>query len=974
MNARPAISPGKSGLGRADLLRALASGGPDVLEAAASLLGYEREPAKPPQDDRDDEGRNAGPATGDRETLPPQPVVENWPRRPPAKFFYLARREAKPDAEIEQAREGPVWLKTARRLTEDERPAPEMMQPPAPLPLTRWSRLWPFLRRSLGQTATTRQLDVPRLVRAVTRGQVLSRVPMHERQRWCLRISIVVDYSPRTIPFWDDFNRLLSGLEKLHGAAGLDVHWLDGPPGRELRVRRDDLPGPCRWTVPEPSTPLLILSDLGQIGNDAEVRRGWQRLGIRLRAAGCRPIVLCPIPEPGQDPVLRRLFAVYEWDAASRFLRPARAPRRETPVSRVESTERLLVLASPCIRVEPALLRALRGLLPAHEAAAIDEAEVWRHEDVVSSTQGFGFSNPRAVERWQTAFRALNSRLQQRVVDLLLRHHQHLPASIRYPELLTCERLAPGSVPEKILQAAQRWARDILKTCAADAVPAGLRDWLRRHVERQPDSAWARNDVLAALWALSKREAVRAGATLAYPPGVTGEQVEYFLGGDSDATRRVVLVQQGPGLVLCDSDVSGPGSPYGHFSLRGDAVSVKVWYEAGASQASRVPVPQLPLVVNETLAEAVSIEIDTGIEKLLIRHQVWPSVGEMGRQQSGLYVEVPWLTKPQRLVWEPPRGSTWDDISRSNEGETLAHDPSGRWVGDGPVGWDEIGLYADLTVQGVTQRFRWIAPGTFRMGSPAGEPKRLVWEMLHEVTLTRGCWLADTACTQALWQAVMGGNPSSFRDDPENPVENVFWEDVQGFIARLNEQAAGLNARLPTEAEWEYACRAGTETPFSFGDTVTPEQVNYDGNRPYAGAPMGLSRGKTVPVKALAANRWGLYQMHGNVWEWCADWFGDYQEDSVADPTGPAEGATRVLRGGSWVGSARNARSAFRRGPAPAARLGSLGFRFALGPASPEQAAERQPGRAPGQAAASERRGGAGKRAPGRKTSTSKKR
>jgi len=974
MNARPAISPGKCGLGRADLLRALASGGPEVLEATASLLGYEREVAESGQDDGEDEARNTGLVTGDRETLPPQPTVENRPRRPPAKFFYLARREVRTDAEIEQAREGPPWLKPARRLTEDERPSPGMMPLPAPLPLTRWSRLWPFLRRSLGQTATTRQLDVPRLVRAVTRGQVLSRVPMQERQRWCLRISILVDYSPRTIPFWDDYNRLLSGLERLHGATGLDVYSLDGPPGRELRVRRGDLPGPFRWPVPDPSTPLLILSDLGQIGNDAEVRRGWQRLGIRLRAAGCRPIALCPIPEPGQDPVLQRLFAVYGWDAASRFLRPARAPRRETPASRVESTERLLVLASPCIRVELALLRALRGLLPAHEAAAIDEAEVWRHEDVVSSTQGFGFANPRAAERWQTAFRALNPRLQQRVANLLLRHHQHLPASMRYPELLTCERLAPGSVPEKILQAAQRWARDIVKTCAADAVPAGLRDWLRRHVERQPDSAWARNDELAALWALSKREAVRAGATLAYPPGVTAEQVEYFLGGDSEATRRVVLVQQGPGLVLCDPDEPASGCRYGQFTLRGDAVALRIVNDAAESRMDRLPVRRLPLPIMEQLAGVTRIEIDTGVETLFIEHRVRPFIGAMGRDRSGQFLEVTWLTERHRLVWKPPRGPTWADTVSGAEAEAWDRDPKGRWVGEGPVGWDEIGLYADLVVAGVTQRFRWIAPGTFMMGSPDSEPERFDDETPHEVTLTRGYWLADTACTQALWLAVMGENPSWFQDDSEDPVQSVSWDDAQVFIARLNERVEGLNARLPTEAEWEYACRAGTESPFAFGDTITPEQVNYDGHYSHAGAPEGLYRDRTVPVKALPSNGWGLYQMHGNVWEWCADWFGDYPEGPVFDPTGPADDAVRVLRGGSWLVEAGRARSASRARNDPSRGFVYSGFRLALGPASPEQAAERPSGTAPGQPAASERGGGAGKRAAWHITSTSKKR
>ncbi len=246
-------------------------------------------------------------------------------------------------------------------------------------------------------------------------------------------------------------------------------------------------------------------------------------------------------------------------------------------------------------------------------------------------------------------------------------------------------------------------------------------------------------------------------------------------------------------------------------------------------------------------------------------------------------------------------------------------------------GEDTFGLYADLDFQGVIQRFRWIVPGTFLMGSPESEPERYEDEIQHPVTLTQGFWLADSACTQALWLAVMGSNPSRFQGLHDNPVERVSWEDVQGFLQVLNDRLPDLQARLPTEAELEYACRAGTTTPFSFGDTIMPEQVNYDGNYPYAGAAEGLYRKKTVPVKSLPPNPWGLYEMHGNVLEWCADWLGDYPTAAVDDPSGPSAGQSRVLRGGSWRSSAGWARSARRSGSEPGDRLSSIGFRLALG-------------------------------------------
>jgi len=246
-------------------------------------------------------------------------------------------------------------------------------------------------------------------------------------------------------------------------------------------------------------------------------------------------------------------------------------------------------------------------------------------------------------------------------------------------------------------------------------------------------------------------------------------------------------------------------------------------------------------------------------------------------------------------------------------------------------GEDRFGLFMVLEVQRVRQRFRWITPGTFWMGSPESEPERYDDETLHRVTLTQGFWLADTACTQALWTAVTGENPSHFQNNADNPVENVSWDEAEQFIDQLNAAVPSLAARLPTEAEWEYACRAGTTTPFSFGENITPEQVNYNGNSPYAGGAEGLYREKTVPVKSLPPNAWGLYEMHGNVWEWCADWYGVYEPESSVDPLGQEHGSKRVLRGGSWVSYGRVARSAIHDGYDPAERFGYIGFRIALG-------------------------------------------
>lgn len=255
-------------------------------------------------------------------------------------------------------------------------------------------------------------------------------------------------------------------------------------------------------------------------------------------------------------------------------------------------------------------------------------------------------------------------------------------------------------------------------------------------------------------------------------------------------------------------------------------------------------------------------------------------------------------------------------------------------------GDDPFGLWAEFHVEGVVQGLRWIEPGGFWMGSLDDQPERFEGEgPRHRVRLTQGFWLADSACTQALWQAVTGSNPSRFKGELSLPVEQVSWDDVQEFMSRLQERLLGTGeVVLPTEAQWEYACRAGTQTAFSFGDNVTPQQVNYDGNLPYAGGVKGPYREHTVPVKSLPPNRWGLYEMHGNLWEWCADDLRDYagtalEGGALDDPMGPVPGeqeARRAARGGSWIDPAGYARSACRSGARRGDRGDALGFRVAL--------------------------------------------
>lgn len=245
----------------------------------------------------------------------------------------------------------------------------------------------------------------------------------------------------------------------------------------------------------------------------------------------------------------------------------------------------------------------------------------------------------------------------------------------------------------------------------------------------------------------------------------------------------------------------------------------------------------------------------------------------------------------------------------------------------------------------------YIPAGRFTMGSPALEPARYPTEgPLTEVTISRGFWIGKYEVTQGEFETVMGRNPSNFIGDPMRPVEQVEWHDAVAYCDAITEREraagrlpSGYAYRLPTEAEWEYACRAGTSTAFHHGEALRSGMANFQGNFEYPPCgedsdyclnPDGVSLGQTAPVGSFPPNAWGLHDMHGNVYEWCADWWTDTLPGSaVTDPAGPAETAPKVIRGGGWQSFATNCRSAVRSDSNPIHGNYDVGFRVVLGPA-----------------------------------------
>ena len=258
-------------------------------------------------------------------------------------------------------------------------------------------------------------------------------------------------------------------------------------------------------------------------------------------------------------------------------------------------------------------------------------------------------------------------------------------------------------------------------------------------------------------------------------------------------------------------------------------------------------------------------------------------------------------------------------------------------------------LWADKSAPATGQRFYravvfaaptnlvFIPPGTFRMGSPTNEVDRSDPEGPQPaVTISRGFWMGKFEVTQGEYLAVTGSNPSEFSGNANRPVDSVSWFGATNYCGKLTqlERAAGRIAtnsvyRLPTEAEWEYACRAWTSTRFSYGDD--PGYTKLALYSWYADD----SGGTTQPVGQKLPNPWGLYDASGNVWEWCLDWYAPYPGGIALDPQGPTTGVNRVIRGGSWVGPGYGGRSAQRLYNLPTVTLHNVGFRVVLAPGQP---------------------------------------
>ncbi len=748
--------------------------------------------------------------------------------------------------------------------------------PHAPLVPTR--RLWPALQRALALPRPG-ALDLAALVGALARARLPRHLPRRQLHPWGGELLVVLDVAHHLVPYAHDYRLLFDEVQRRHGRGSLRICLVEGSPAAPLALLSGKAPARPARQVPAPpaGTPVLILGDLGLLApGDAasEIGHAWHAYLVRLAAAGARPLAWLPASRRLVPARLRRAAQVHCLDERQQR-HPLSAQGAPAVVDRSELGEALAALLTRlacCVRVEPGLLRALRRLEAGAAAEPGLEALVWGNRQHVAAGERFCEIAPARVADWRERFhKKLQAAEQSAVLREMLRFHAFRGRSTEAAELLIWHAHAGAEARQafaaRVAQARDWFARFALRADAADGEASAYAADLL--ARNRGDRAWLtqHSPVLAPLWVLSGEDEV--------PAGLDARQVALALqaaAAQPPSPREFALVQRDDTLALALARAAPGGSRWPLLRLAGEVIPVRVGRQ---TRRLRLPADGAVLPLAESSAERV--EVFAGTHAYACR-------------------------RVQRPAWASE------------------------------IGRDRYGVYLDATIAGVVQRLRWIEPGEFRMGSPPDEPGRYDDEgPQHRVRLTRGFWLADTACTQALWQAVMGDNPSHFRDDVRQPVELVSWDDVQRFLAKLRVLLPGAEADLPSEAEWEYACRAGTTTPFSFGETIDTQQANYDGRYPYAGGAQGEYRGTTVPVKTFPANAWGLYEMHGNVREWCADGLRRYDGAECEDPRGPeGEGDSRVVRGGSWFNDGGYVRSAYRDRDEPGGRGRNVGFRLAL--------------------------------------------
>lgn len=965
---------GKSGVSRADLLWAFAVLEESRHESLAEVLGFEQNTQTVSPDEyrttrnrTEPENRQSSDDSVEEEVILSDETAT--PRHSTTASYYRVishhQDQTQPQTETSELSLPDWFTQAAPTLLEEcatRIPAIHRVKP-LHTGLTAWPRVLTFLQRVLGDRVEGRQPDTVKLVKQAANVKTIRTIPRRQRQHWAPQARLLIDINDDNFPYRRDFLHLRDQLLQARGNEGLAVQYCYDEPGGYIVHYQQQREIIEPWAKPAQNTPILILSDLGRHAQSRQTLYAWLAFGQMLNAQGFRATVLLPAAERQIDPRLLRFFDCVVWDRASR-LKPVKGDYQaeHDPCDHADNVEQLLVSLFAGVRIDSGLLRAVRyGLL--HGCDIGHETAIWRHAAVMSEGDEWGWqaaSKPSYFVQAQSLIKTLSPVQHQKLVELIGRYHAQYPDEL-YFEAMYNLKLLGLPLPEAVEAATEKFLQDMVRTYHAHADNSLLHAWVKRHLVRhEAKPIRQQHRYWTALMAFAKKrdEEMGGASTSEWPSDLSDAEKETawnFLNA-TQVSRVYQLRQSGQNLVLVpekseavQADGSQTDSPdewskhaiagttlltlrltdtyifHTHTDRQGRQTIVSLNLESSREHSF-----QFPATGQHTFqigAERITVDVSAAQQ----RKADWMTF--IGSGSDGMFTESKDAqNRVHSWFWHAPilinRQTLYPGFWYSEPQSSHAtFKPD--WAGG--AGRDEYGLYVDAIIAGITQRFRWIEPTSFMMGSPEDEAGRYDWEVQHPVILTQGYWLAETACTQELWQAVMRENPSRFKG-AQKPVENVSWDDVQNFIQQINKRYPQLKLCLPTEAEWENACRAGTTGAFNFDGELSLDKVNYRGTWEYESDKWGEGVLKeTADVKSYPPNAWGLYQMHGNVWEWCQDRSGDYPAEPAIDPKGPESGDSRVLRGGSWFYDGRHCRSAHRHRNAPSYRFNNVGFRLTRG-------------------------------------------
>lgn len=996
---------------RADLLRCMGRGlEPDE---AAGVVGYHRvredQPAPPPEMPP---GFSETHAASPVEPVP-APEIEFPAERPRLTFLMPVRVESLAPPQPRRDRGNPI---------SDAALAVDWSQQGPPLPpLTRWARLAPFLRQRLGSVIPGTALDQRRLMREVGKGLPLVVLPRRPRAAWAAQAVVLWDGTPEMFPFQRDAQDLLRRLKRERGAHGLEVRLLRRLPRRSDAAR-----------IPQ-GVPVIALSAMGQFQQSAAAQEAWLALARRLGFLGQAFHALNPCPRDRWQPRMAAHWPSGVWDRRPRLPRqgglkvkqtllsaPAEGTEGQTGVSAsLSAADRLLTLLSPASRIEAPLLRTARLAL-GHAADAGTEWDAWHHEQCWHSLDCFGFHPGADYEARLNQRQALSGReavLADEIGGLMAAHHagcsRVIAAEAELRAILSVQKETPqemGDTQRSESEASSlllshvcgvksllQSVVDRLRLLAADpggeeGRQSGLPGWFPGMVERLSESMRANEEVKELIAeGLAYAHAFLETAHVELPSGVDGEVFKVARGEVAKHSGKIwycwiMLSHTGWHLMTGLKQSGSTVRPIVGLSV--SRPSIHLALSNGVRHSYRLPSPPA-LIPLPNLSSVHAFTLESDRERLFFEtHErpKWAKSIYYGRH--GLRAEVQLgptkhylyrVWKDDLDAWNIKIGKPYTDVNDevSNPEAEVRH---GLWVTAEPPPWatrlwaDEYGLAAEFYIRDVPFVLRWVPPGSFLMGSPAGEAGRDQSEgPQHQVEITQGYWIGETQVTQAQWRTVveeaerklalvsqLDTQPSYFKGPFDLPVESVSWADSVTFCRLLNALLPdGPDFQLPTEAQWEYACRLDSSNspfvgPLEFVQEVLSPQLDpfawYAGNcsesidttnaRDGQSRPkrqLRIMRGGTHRVKKKAPNALGLFDMLGNVWEWCFDaWVPSAYVDrksEVSDPCSmmPDERGRRVARGGSWQNEASFCRVAMRNWDIPEARSSNQGLRLSAG-------------------------------------------